>query len=71
MAELLHEDASEGQCYEWKLKRKVQWIVKRLCARNLKRKLSVWVKNKERLREAKHEEEFHVMCEPKKGVYLE
>ena len=70
VAELLHEEATKGQYYEWKLKRMVQWPVKRLCARNIKRRLSFWVKKEERLREAEHEEEVHMMCEPKQGVYL-
>ena len=33
VTELLHEEAAGGQCYESKLKRKVQWPVKRLYAR--------------------------------------
>ena len=61
VTELLHEETTGGQFYELKLKRRVQWPVKRLCARNLKHKLSVWVKNEERLRAAEHEEEVHVM----------
>ena len=65
VVELLHEEATGGQCYEWKLKRRVKWLVKRLCARNLKRKLRVWVKKEERLKVAEHEEEVHMMCEPK------
>jgi len=71
VTELLHEEATGGQCYEWKLKRKVQWLVKRLCARNLKPKLSVWVKEEERLRATRYEEEVHIMCEPEQGVYLD
>ena len=71
VAELLHEEATKGQYYVWMLKRKVQWPVKRLCARNLKHKLSVWVNKEERLRAAEHEEEVHMMCEPEQGVYLE
>ena len=70
VTELLHEEATGGQYYVWRLKKKLQWHVKRLCARNLKHILSVWVKEEERLREAEHEEEFHMMCEPEQGVYL-
>ena len=70
VTKLLHEEATEGQCYEWKLKRRVQWPVKRLCARNLKNKISVWVKKEEILRVVEHEEEVHMMCESEQGVYL-
>ena len=70
VTELLHEEATGGQYYVWRLNKKVQWLVNRLCARDFKHKHSVWVKKEERLREAEHEE-FHVMCEPKQGVYLE
>ena len=63
VTKLLHEEATGGQYYVWRLKRRVQWPVKRLCARNLKHKLSVWVKKEERLRAAEHEE-VHMMCEP-------
>ena len=48
----------------------MQCPVRRLCARNLKHKHSVWVKKEERLRAAEHEE-FYVMYEPVQGVYLE
>ena len=44
VAELLHEEDTKGQYYEWKLKRRVQCPIKWLCARNLKHKLSVLVK---------------------------
>ena len=47
----------------------MQWPVKRLCARDLKHKNSVWVKKEERLRTTEHEE-FHMMCELKQGAYL-
>ena len=70
MAELLHEEATKGQYYEWKLKRRVKWPVKRLCDKDLKHKHSIWVKKEEMLRAAEHEE-VHVMCEPEQGVYLE
>ena len=70
VTELLHGEAIGGQYYVWRLKKKVQWYVKRLCARHLKQKHCVWVKKEERLRAAEHEE-VHVMCEPNKGVYLE
>ena len=33
---LLHEEATGGQYYVWRLKRKVQWPVNRLCARKRK-----------------------------------
>ena len=49
----------------------MKWPIKRLCAKDLKHKHSVWVKKEERLRAAEHEDEVHMMCEPKKGVYLE
>ena len=49
----------------------MRWLVNRLCARDLKHKHSVWVKKEESLREADHEEEVHVMCEPDKGEYLD
>ena len=61
VVELLHEESIEGQFYEWKLKRRVQGLVQRLSARNLKNKLSVWVKKEERLRVAEHEEEVHMV----------
>ena len=48
----------------------MQCPVKRLCARYLKHKHSVWVKKEERIREDEHEQ-FHVICEPEQGVYLE
>ena len=48
----------------------MQCPVKRLCARNLKHRHSVWVKEEERLRAAKYGE-VHVMCELEQGVYLE
>ena len=41
-----------------------------LYARNLKHKLSVWMKEGESLGAAEHEEEVHMMCEPEQGVYL-
>ena len=63
VTELLHEEATGGRYYVWRLKKKVQWPVKRLCARDLKHKHSVWVKKEERLRTVEHEE-VHVMCEP-------
>ena len=49
----------------------MQWPINRLCSRNLKHKLSVWVKNEERLRETEHEEESHLMCELEQGGYLD
>ena len=49
----------------------MQWPVKRLYAKSLKHKFSVWVKEGERLRAAEHEKEVHMMCEPEQGVYLE
>ena len=70
VTELLHEEAIGGQYYVWRLKKKVQCPVKRLCARDLKHKHHVWMKKEERLGEAKHED-VHVMCEPEKGAYLE
>ena len=50
VTELLHKEAIGGQYYVWRLKKKVKWPVKRLCARDLKHKHSVWVKKEERLR---------------------
>ena len=70
MTKLLHEEDTGGQYYVWRLKKKVQWPVKRLCDRDLKHKHSVWVKKEERIKVAEHEE-VHVMCEPEQGVYLE
>ena len=49
----------------------MQWHVKRLSARNIKHKLSVWVNDEERFRATKHEEEVHLMCEHEEGMYLE
>lgn len=71
VTELLHEEATEGHYYGWKLKRKVQWPVKRLYARSLKNKLSVWVKREKSLRAADYEEEVHILCEHEQGVYLD
>ena len=45
----------------------MQWPVKRLYARSLKNNPSVWVKERESLREVEHEEEVHMICEPKQG----
>ena len=70
VAELLHEEATEGQYYIWRLKREVQWPIKRLCSRDLKNKHSVWVKKEERPRVVEYKEEVHMMCEPEQGVYL-
>ena len=63
VTELLHEETTGGQFYESKLKRRVQWPVKRLCSKDLKHKHNVWVEKEERLKESEHEE-VHVMCEP-------
>ena len=49
----------------------MQWHVKRLCAKDLKHKHSVRVKEEERLKEAEHEQEANVMCEPEQGEYLD
>ena len=70
VTELLHEEVIGVYYYIWRLKNKVKWPVKRLCARDLKHKHSVWVKEEERLRAAKHEE-VHVICEPEQGEYLD
>ena len=45
--------------------------LQRLCARNIKHKLSVWVKKEERLKTIEREEEVHMMCEPKQVEYLD
>ena len=44
--ELLHEEAIGGRYYVWRLKKKVQSPVKRLCARDLKHKHSVWAQER-------------------------
>ena len=41
LTELFHEEATGGHYYVWRLKKKVQLPMKRLCAKDLKHKHSV------------------------------
>jgi hypothetical protein len=64
----MQQDAKVHWVYEWPMKKKVKWSVKRLLARGQQQLLKRWLRHAENLSDT--EEEMIHICEPEIGRHL-
>jgi hypothetical protein len=64
----MQQDAKVHWVYEWPMKKKAKWPVKKLLAREQQRLMRVWLRHAENLSDT--EEELIHICEPETGRNL-